>query len=186
MTTINSVGNILAGVTGTGNFVGANTPTLITPVLGAATATSINFGGSSLANYVATTPFTPTVTFGTPGDLTVAYSINSAFYIQIGSLVYFSMVLRFTPTYTTASGNIIFSGLVITPSATVTNIWDAVITDGATWPVGCTQIYANQISTSSNIQLVGIGSATNGSNFTTTNFPTSVQHTVIISGGYSV
>lgn len=43
MTTINAVNNGLAGATGTGNFVGANTPTLITPNLGVATATSLIF-----------------------------------------------------------------------------------------------------------------------------------------------
>ena len=43
MSTNNAVNVGLSGATGTGNFVGANTPTLITPVLGAATATSIVF-----------------------------------------------------------------------------------------------------------------------------------------------
>lgn len=43
MATNNAVNVGLAGSTGTGNFVGANTPTLITPVLGAATGTSLSF-----------------------------------------------------------------------------------------------------------------------------------------------
>jgi len=43
MATNNAVNVGLSGATGTGNFVGANTPTLIAPVLGAATATSIVF-----------------------------------------------------------------------------------------------------------------------------------------------
>lgn len=42
MATNNAVNVGLSGATGTGNFVGANTPTLITPILGVATATSIN------------------------------------------------------------------------------------------------------------------------------------------------
>ena len=42
MSTNNALNLPLSGNTGTGNFVGANTPTLITPVLGAATATSVN------------------------------------------------------------------------------------------------------------------------------------------------
>lgn len=52
MTTINAVGNALVGTTGTGNFVGANTPTLITPVLGVATGTSLAIGGGSLNSTV--------------------------------------------------------------------------------------------------------------------------------------
>lgn len=42
MATNNSVNTSLSGQTGTGNFVGANTPTLTTPVLGVASATTIN------------------------------------------------------------------------------------------------------------------------------------------------
>lgn len=43
MATTNSVGNALTGLTGSGTFVGATSPTLVTPVLGAATATSLAF-----------------------------------------------------------------------------------------------------------------------------------------------
>lgn len=43
MTTINAVNNGLSGATGTVNFVGSTSPTLITPVLGVATATSLSF-----------------------------------------------------------------------------------------------------------------------------------------------
>ncbi len=45
MTAVNQVGNTLTGVTGTGTFVGANTPTLITPNIGAATGTSLTVSG---------------------------------------------------------------------------------------------------------------------------------------------
>jgi hypothetical protein len=43
MTTNNAVNSPLSGTTGTGNFVGATSPTLITPTIGAATATSVTF-----------------------------------------------------------------------------------------------------------------------------------------------
>ncbi len=46
MATMNQVGVGLSGSTGTGNFVGANTPTLITPVIGAATGTSLTTSGN--------------------------------------------------------------------------------------------------------------------------------------------
>lgn len=42
MSTQNSVNLTLSGATGSGTFVGATSPTLVTPVLGVATATSIN------------------------------------------------------------------------------------------------------------------------------------------------
>lgn len=43
MTTINAVNNGLSGATGTGSFVGSNSPTLVTPTLGVATSTSLTF-----------------------------------------------------------------------------------------------------------------------------------------------
>lgn len=43
MATVNAVGNALTGSTGSGAFVGATSPSLVTPTLGAATATSITF-----------------------------------------------------------------------------------------------------------------------------------------------
>lgn len=47
MAVINATGNALTGSTGTGAFVGANTPTLITPDIGAATGTSLNLGSTT-------------------------------------------------------------------------------------------------------------------------------------------
>lgn len=43
MATQNAVDTSLSGQTGTSSFVGSTSPTLITPILGAATATSITF-----------------------------------------------------------------------------------------------------------------------------------------------
>ena len=43
MSTNNAVGVGLSGATGTGNFVGSTSPTLTTPTIGAATATSVAF-----------------------------------------------------------------------------------------------------------------------------------------------
>lgn len=43
MATQNSVDTSLAGQTGTGSFVGSTSPTLVTPTIGAATATSLTF-----------------------------------------------------------------------------------------------------------------------------------------------
>lgn len=53
MSFINQVGNSLTGLTGTGAFVGANTPTLITPVIGAATGTSLITTGNLTAGLAA-------------------------------------------------------------------------------------------------------------------------------------
>lgn len=47
MTNINKVNTSLTGQTGTGSFVGSTSPTFTTPVLGAASATSIAFSSTS-------------------------------------------------------------------------------------------------------------------------------------------
>lgn len=46
MATNNMINTKLSGATGTGSIVGAVSPTLVSPTLGVATATSINFGAS--------------------------------------------------------------------------------------------------------------------------------------------
>lgn len=46
-TTNNGVNVTLSGQTGTGNFVGSTSPTLITPTIGVATATSVNGSGTA-------------------------------------------------------------------------------------------------------------------------------------------
>lgn len=55
MATTNAINSPLSGTTGSGNFVGANTPTLITPVLGVATATSLNFGSNTTDGQIGVT-----------------------------------------------------------------------------------------------------------------------------------
>lgn len=47
MATNNALNNGLSGTTGTGNFVGSTSPALITPTLGAASATSVTFSSTS-------------------------------------------------------------------------------------------------------------------------------------------
>lgn len=88
MATKNQVGNSLTGSTGTGAFVGANTPTLITPELGVATADSIAFNdyttgcviGTATNNNAATGSVgeyvTSAVAAGSAVALTTATSAN--------------------------------------------------------------------------------------------------------------
>ena len=139
MATNNAVNTTLSGQTGTGSFVGSTSPTLVTPTLGLATATSINFGGSTLANYVVST-WTPTFTFATPGNLSVAYAGQAGYYIRIGSMVILQFSYAVTPTYTTASGNAQITGLPFASSSS--NIATGVInTNGPTFPASTTFLH---------------------------------------------
>lgn len=104
------------GATGTGKLVFATTPTLVTPVLGAATATSINFGGTSLANYVEGT-WTPAITTsGTVG--TPAYSIQVGSYTRIGRIVVAQFSITLSGWTGSPTGNVAISGLPLASTST--------------------------------------------------------------------
>lgn len=84
---------VITDETGTGSLVFATTPTLVTPVLGAATATSISFGGTALSSYVEGT-FTPTVTLvGGAGNTVPVYTTNVGRYTRIGNRVFVDIYL---------------------------------------------------------------------------------------------
>lgn len=186
MATNNAVNNGLSGATGSGSFVGSTSPTLVTPTLGVASATSIDFGGGALSSYVPLTAFTPTFTFATPGDLSVAYSIQDGFYVRIGDLVYFSYACRFTPTYTTASGIPRFGGLPLTSNTAVSFRAQATIAESTTWPVGVTQLVGTVNNNVTYATIAGYGTAIAATALGTTQFPTATQRTVVITGFYSV
>lgn len=142
MATINAVGNSLSGLTGTGTFVGATSPTIRLPTIcdtsdltktvgfntGGATAstqTTLTFAqtanravtfpdatGTVAVGTAAPTAWTPVLTFGTPGDLSVVYSTQTGYYVQIGKLIIASAIINTsTFTYTSASGNLRVTGL---------------------------------------------------------------------------
>lgn len=85
---------VISDETGSGALVFANTPTLVTPVLGAATATSINFGGTTLATYVEGT-YTPTLTNTTNITGSTAFLTR---YTRVGNVVtvYGYVTINFT------------------------------------------------------------------------------------------
>lgn len=110
--------------TGSVNNVLSTSPTLVTPILGAATATSINFGGTSLANYVEGT-FTPTIAaLGTAGTVTYGTNGQIGTYTRFGRVVYYTIFLNWTNwTGSPTSGMVAsFSGMGLTPSSS-TNVY---------------------------------------------------------------
>lgn len=58
--------------------------------------------------------WTPAITYTTPGDLSVAYTTQIGRYVKIGRLVFLKGVITFTPTFTTASGELRITGLPFT------------------------------------------------------------------------
>jgi hypothetical protein len=99
-----SSANLAATVTdetGTGALVFANTPTLVTPVLGAATATTIN--GAAIDNN-AWTSYVPTVT--AQGGTITAYTATGR-YKQIGKTVFLEADVTITTVGTASTGMIV-------------------------------------------------------------------------------
>lgn len=90
--------------------------TLVSPALGAATATSINFGGTTFANYVEGT-WTPAITtdstVGTP-----AYTTRSGSYERIGRLVIARFYISLSGWTGSPTGNVSLSGLPLTSTST--------------------------------------------------------------------
>lgn len=175
MATNNAVNTTLSGQTGTGNFVGATSPTLITPILGVAAATSVNFGGTALSTYIKNGAWTPVVTFVTPGDLSVSYSTQTGVYSQIGNICNVHFQLVFTPTYTTASGNLTITGAPVTA---VNNILGAAASSLVTFAAGKTAIAATMIGGASTISIYQYGSGLAINFLSTTNLATGVQYLI--------
>lgn len=161
MATNNSVNTSLSAQTGTGKFVGDTSPTLVTPVLGAATVISINFGGSTLSTYAENTAWTPVVTFGTPGDLSVSYSTQTGKYTRIGNIVIITFTLTFTPTFTTASGNLNITGL---PFASGASCIGSIQYQTSTFPAGTTSLDL-RVSSGASLFLIGVNGSGVASNF---------------------
>ncbi len=159
--------------TGSAAPVLANTPTLVTPVLGAATATSINFGGSTLSTYSSFQAWTPAITFATPGDLSVVYTLQAGKYTIVGNQVTLTFQIAFTPTYTTASGGITVTGLPFTNNSATGNIATGICNLGTiTFPALCTMFYTYIAAGGTVINIYGQGSTQGASAFGTTQYTT--------------
>lgn len=179
MAVINQVGNALTGSTGSGSFVGATSPTLLTPILGVASATSMNFGQTAL-NYYEESSFTPTVTFSTPGDVSISYSSRSGDYTRIGDLIYANVVMIFTPTYTTASGDLRIASFPFVADSTQGGITLYSKTIAMPFPASCTYVTPVIASANSYVVLRAFGSAVSQANCGTTEFPSGVARTIAI------
>jgi len=176
---------LAATANGSGAIALTTGPTLVTPSLGVATATSINFGGSALSTYATGGTWTPTFSFATPGDLSVSYVSQAGNYTRIGNIVVVSFVLQCTPTFTTSSGVFMLGGLPFaTNSATGNNSTAPVYGSSVTAPAGTINFFALTTAGVTNIQFVGITISGSVSNLSTTGFVTGQQILITLSMTY--
>jgi hypothetical protein len=174
MTTNNAVDVTLSGQSGTGSFVGTTGATLVSPTLGAASATSINFGGTSLANYTEGT-WTPSYVGSGGGSAT--YSTQFASYTRIGNTVIFNATLAISAS--TLTGNISISGLPFPPAILAAcSIWATALANTA-----ITQIMAITNTTTHTLDLYAYATGT-ATPLTATQLSTT--STIVISGSYHV
>jgi hypothetical protein len=155
---------------------------LTTPTLGVASATSINFGGGALSSYVPNTSWTPTFTFGTPGNLSVVYNTQTGRYVRIGDVVYYSFSLNVTPTFSSSSGNAIIGGLPLTVSSSV-NCYG---TFQATLLLFSGYLSAAPTGGQTTMLIINSANGAGGAALTTTAFTTAQAFAVVGTGFYYV
>ncbi len=95
---------------------------------------------SALATTASASAWTPVATFQTPGDLSVSYAVQSGNYVKVGNMVVATFQITFTPTYTTAAGDLTITGLTVTPA---NNAFCSVNYSGITLTTLYTNILAN-------------------------------------------
>ena len=130
-------------------------------------------GTVALTNSTTATSWTPTMSFVTPGDLSISYSVQLGYYSVIGNILYFFFNITFTPTFTTSSGQFLITGLPAVIGVTPT--YGSVITqNNVTYPAGTTYLTLNSQAGSSQFRIWAGGSANAGGYLTTTSFVTTL------------
>jgi hypothetical protein len=104
----NITGYSASGATGTTttNLVFSTSPTLVTPTLGAALATSIQFGSGSVLSSYETGTWTPVLQFGAN---TQSITVNLATYVKVGKSVTINMQITWAAK--SGSGRVYITGL---------------------------------------------------------------------------
>jgi hypothetical protein len=129
--------------------------------------------------------WTPTVTFTTPGNLSVSYAGQTGTYTRIGDLVYIACRLSFTPTHTTASGNVRINGLPYIALSTVAQVGLPLYMGTATtFPASTTTAVVDVIENTNQATILGYGSTAAGVSWTTSQFPTATLRTFHFAGCY--
>ena len=131
--------------------------------------------------------WTPVLTFATPGDLSVAYTTQKGYFLKFGHLIIASFVLVTSSfTFSTASGNLRFTGLPYT-SSNLSNygtigscIWNGIT------KAGYTQINPSVGANVSYIQFAGSASGSAISLVTAADTPSAGQINIQGSVNYMV
>jgi hypothetical protein len=139
-----STGSLVPSTAGQGVNFTANTP-----AAGMST---------QLLNWYEEGTWTPVLTCGTPGDLSVSYSTQVGTYSRIGSRVILNFnIITSAFSYTTASGNVKISGLPFTANGTAGYGYYGSVNFSGFTGVGYTQMVSSANGANLNMLVMGSG-----------------------------
>jgi hypothetical protein len=135
---------------------------------------------------VPTGTFTPTISFQTPGNLAVVYSVQEGYYCKIGNRVFYTIrIVTSSFTYTTASGTFRIAGMPFVAQTASGNIMElgALIMRGYT-KANFTQVATQAISGANYLVVRAGGSAQTPGWLQATDIPTAGTIDIEVSGVY--
>ncbi len=103
--------------------------------------------------------FTPTISFETPGNLSVVYAFQSGQLITSGPVKFANISLSFTPTHTTAAGELEILGIPVPITIGMGGIVHTVSNANLAYPTSKTALVPRPVNGSSIIQIFGQGTA---------------------------
>jgi hypothetical protein len=135
--------------------------------------------------------FTPTLTFSTPGDLSVAYTKQVGRYTRIGNRVFINLEIRCTPTFTTASGQMLLPGLPyeVNPAYDATaggGVMGSASLHSVAMPASRTAITARFNPGAFSASVVAYGSAISTSPIDASSFTSGADMRFWLSGSYEI
>lgn len=144
----------------------------------------VNLSGTVLGNYNEVSGTNLTVSFTTPGNLSVAYTTQAYQYTRIGNRVYLDFQLNFTPTYTTATGDFIIN-LPLAAGVSGRSVGVVKMVAGFAFPASRTELLLD-VATTGTLKVLAQGSSNAATPLSITNFGTGANQQITGSICYSV
>jgi len=131
--------------------------------------------------------WTPVLTFGTPGDLSVTYSVQVGTYVRCGNLVTANArIITSAFTWTTAAGAMQITGLPFTSDATANNYAMGSMYFSGLIAAGYTQFTPRVNPGTTLVIITTSGSGVAASSIVTTNAPSGTNQTIDFTVTYQI
>lgn len=141
----------------------------------------------SYPSYIPSTSFSPVFSCETPGDLSNNYVSRIGYYSVNGNNVKIMVELEFTPTFSTASGEIRISGFPSTLETLLASQTGSCSPgDGWSWPASITQVLSEITPNDSYLRIIGNGTNVSTEAFTVNNIVSGQNTTVLINISYLI